>query len=356
LLSTRVGRMAELAWVEGVSRKDFLIKVLIPLLWSDLLRIALFVFALCMTSFAVPLLLGGSQGTTIEVLIFENVRQSLNWSAALGLSALQTMIVLGLSLALHREQNTKLQNFIPPVPLLEWRGGLVFTFFPSAIVIGGMLLRLPQAFTEWNALTGYVIEWSWLTAGSVMVGLLTGLFTMGLLIALLIAQPSGWLEKLMLGFVAPSTALVGFALLLLWRAGGVHSLIKVSIGLTLIFAPAFYRLYWHGMLQSLRGQVESAQVLGASPWKTAFEILLPQSIETCMFLAGIAAFWAWGDFALSAIVGENTMTLAMLTHGLASSYRLALATLVAWMLIAGGGITFLLFWGVGRVFGARPHP
>ena len=352
LISSRIGKMAELAWVEGVSRQKFLVRVAMPLLKMDFLRVGLFVFAICVASFAVPLILGGSRATTMEVLIYEKIRMTLDWSTALGLAGLQTAIVLLLSWVLKQSNEEQLRETVN-VPLLSWPPGLIIAFLPTAVVVTGLLLRLPKAFTEIQALSGFASEWPQLALGSFIVAILTGLFTTLLLLLLLVAQPSGWLRKSLLGYAAPSSVLVGFSILILWRAGGLASLVKIAIGLTLISVPAFYRLYWDSLISSLRNQVTTARTLGASHLQIALSVLIPQAWETCMFLAGLAAFWAWGDFALSAVIGENTLTLGMLTHSLANTYRLASATILAWVLILGGALTFALFWGAGRVFSSR---
>ncbi len=352
LISSKLGSMAELAHVEGASRTRFLSKVVIPLLRNDLLRIGLFVFTLCMASFAVPLVLGGSRATTMEVLIYERIRLSLDWSQALGLAGLQTMVVLILAWFLRSHNEEQMRN-VSSLPLVGWAPGLHAIFFPSMIVVFGLMMRLPQAYTEMKSISGFAGDWSRLVLGSFIVSFVTGLLTAFLLLILLYVRPQGTLRRLLLGYVAPSSVLVGFSILLLWRTGGVASLVKIAIGLTLITVPAFYRLYWDATISSLTTQASVARTLGASTWKTMWSILVPQTWEQCMFLAGLAAFWAWGDFALSAVIGENTLTLAMLTHALASSYRLASATALAWILILGGSLTFLIFWGAGRVYSTR---
>lgn len=353
ILASRIGRMAELAWIEGSGRIRFLTKVVLPLVKTDFWRLGFFVFSLCMTSFAVPLVIGGSRATTLEVLIYENIRISLDWSQAVTLALLQSLIVLVIAWTLRRNRSTALAP-VRPVPLLQWRLGLTFAWFPTVFLSAGLILPLPNAIGQLRELALFTHgQLGALLGGSILVGLLTGLFTMAFLFALLHARPKGVQSKVLLGVLAPSSVLTGFALLLFWRSGGLASLIKISLGLSLIAVPAFYRLYWESLIESLQPQIAIAETLGASDWKITNRILLPQALQMGMFLAGLSAFWAWGDFALSSVVAESSLTLAMIAQDLMSSYRLPAATVMVWVVLLGGGLTFFAFWGAGRVLGNR---
>ncbi len=356
LLATRVAGLADLAYIEGATRRSFLARGALPLISGDLARLFLFVFALCFSSFAVPLVIGGSRATTVEVLIYEQIRVAPDWSAALAVAALQTLAILALSLLAGGTARSPI-GAARGSPLLEWRPGVAFALAPAAIVVAGLVVRLPQGLAQglgpggpWPGFGG---ELPRLLAGSAFTATLSGILCMAGLVLIAFARPRGWGRRFLLGFVAPSSALTGFALLLLWRDTGWASLVKIAVGITLISLPAFHRLRWDGALDALSGQVAVARALGASEPRIFARVMMPQLWGTCAFLGGLSAFWAWGDFALSAVVGERALTLAMLAHGLLGSYRLGLATLVVCAVLIGGSLNFALFWGVGRVFGSR---
>jgi ABC-type Fe3+ transport system permease subunit len=264
------------------------------------------------------------------------------------------MALLLMLSSLGRENGpTRLQSSPRPLDLLGWRPALVFVLAPSAIILVGLFTRLPEGLSQLGAVTGFADDLLRLIAGSFIVALGTGVLTALVLIVLMMTRPEGWTRKLLLGFVAPSTVITGFALLIFWRATGWASLMKISLGLTMIAVPSFYRLYWDSWLQALRGQVAVAKTLGASEALVLGRVLLPQLASPLMFLAGLSAFWAWGDFALSAVLGERALTVAMLAHGLMGSYRLPAATVVVCGILLGGTLTFTIFWGAGRVLGSR---
>lgn len=353
LLTNRVSSLADLSYIEGASRWFFLRRGVLPLLAPDLARLFLFVFSICFSSFAVPLIVGGSRATTVEVLIYEQIRVSPDWSVALGLAALQTLAIFVLAAFVGSKTRPRASVAFRVSPLLQWWPGLLVVLLPSAIVALGLLARLPQGVARLDAAQAFADDLPRLVAGSFFTAILTGVLCAGLLLLLMVARPEGFARRFILGFVAPSSALTGFALLFLWSEVGWASLVKIALGLTLVFVPSFYRLRWDGALAELAGQVTVARTLGASEARIVWHICLPQLWGTCMFLAGLGAFWAWGDFALSAVVGERALTLAMLAHGLLGSYRLDLATVVVCCILIGGLFTFGLFWGAGRVLGTR---
>ncbi len=353
LMITRLGRMTELAWIEGANRSVFFVRVVWPSLRADIARLFLFVFALCFSSFAVPLILGGSGATTVEVLIFEKIRD-LDGAAALGLAMIQTISILVLSWGLSSNETPQRRGWGFRLPLLEWKPGLLFALFPSAIVLVGLLIQIPSAIQQIQN-QELLTDLPNLLHHSIFVGVLTGVLTLLMLLALAWLRPCGVLRRFLLGYVAPSAVLAGFALLLAWRTEGWASFIKISLGLVMIGVPTLYRFQWDSILRSLSGQVTVALSMGASEYLIFRRVLLPQVWNGGCFLAGLAAFWAWGDFAVSSVVAERTLTVAMLARSLMGTYRLPAATLLVWVNLFGGVFTFLAFWGVGRVFGSRSH-
>ncbi len=358
LARERLSAMAELAWIEGVSARRFLFRVVLPVLRSEFATLFLFVFVLCFSSFAIPLMLGGSRATTFEVLIWQKIRIDGDWSAALGLSFLQIVTLLGLSAFLRRESHQSIGNRVSlssrlASPLLTWKWGLVFAIGPSILVVFGLFTSFLDGAVRLWAIDGLRADLGRLLLGSIFVGMGTGLCSGAALLAVAFIHPQGSARRFLLGYVAPSSVLTGFALLMLSPATGFATFLKIIFGLTLIMTPSFYRLRWDGLLRGLEGQRVVAWSLGAGEKLIFARIVFPQVIRSACFLAGLASLWAWGDFALSSIVAERSMTIAMLVHALMESYRLDAATFAVWIMIIGGGLTFALFDGVGRVLGAQ---
>lgn len=353
LVRDKVSGMAELAWVEGATGFKFFRRGVLPYLKHDLLTLALFVFAICFSSFAVPLIIGGSRATTLEVLIYQKLRISADWAEAIGIATLQLVAILVLSWALRRETGTALAARPSETPLLSWKWGAAFAMVPGAILVWGMVDGFTSGLQQLNSLGVWGREMPLLLYGSIKVGFGTGAASALLLLLIAYVNPTGAYRKFLLGYVAPSTVLMGFALLIAWRATGFATYFKIIAGLTLITVPSFYRLQWDNTLRSLEGQRTVARVLGAGDFLVFRDIILPQVLRSALFIAGIASLWAWGDFAFSAVVAEKDVTVAMLAQGLMESYRLDAATVLVWVVSAGGVLSFLLFNGVARVVGSK---
>ncbi|MES2965196.1 MAG: hypothetical protein V4760_15020 [Bdellovibrionota bacterium] len=354
-IQDKLSGMADLAWIEGAGRIRFLRRVAIPLLRGEILALFLFVFAICFASFAVPMMIGGTRGTTIETLIWQKIRLGGDWSSAIGLSILQFAFLMALAFLLGREPATPIAGARSGQRILSWAGGVPFLLAPTVFIL---LTLLENPFAGLSQLgAGSAHSFSELVAdklvASFFVSFLSGSLIVGLLMTIAYLDPRGVTRRLLLGAVAPSAVITGFAILFLWRETGTATLIKISIGLALVATPAFYRLRWDGVLSSLRGQRSIAETLGASRSLIFRKIVWPQTIGAACFVAGLASLWAWGDFALSRVVAEGDVTLALIVQSLMESYRLELALTLVWILILGSAVTFFIFEGAGRVLGSK---
>jgi len=355
LVRSKVARQAELAWVEGASGLRFFFQGVLPAVRSELLLLWLFVFAICFASFAIPLAIGGSHATTVEVLIYQKIRISGDWGQALGLAFLQMLAIMLLSFFLKNERGTSATFRPVATPLLSWAPGLFFALFPAAILVVGLLSGLLRGYEELMRMPMLIEDLPRLIAGSVLVGFGSGFVIVILLLVMAYQPPQGWFAKVWTGYAAPSSVLVGFSLLILWRSFGFATYLKIILGLGLIAIPSFYRYEWRAVLDSLQGQALIAQTLGAGPWLIFSKVIYPQVIARACFIGGMAALWAWGDFALSSVLGERTMTLAMAAQQMMGAYRFDGATFLVWILMLGGLATFAIFTGAGYVLGSKPQ-
>ena len=348
LFKRKIGGMAELAWIEGCSRIRFLHQVVVPYLITDFTTIALFVFAICFASFAVPLMLGGSRATTIETLIYQKIRIAGAWDQAVTLALLQALAIAFFSWLLRGRKSSVVSSRVGNLPLLSHPFGFLFLLFPAALMLAGLV---GGAKTGWAQFL--IIDPRPLIAGSLFTALATGVISVCLLAWIAYLHPEGAVRKALLGYASPSAVLTGFAILFVWRTTGVATYFKIAVGLSLAAIPGFYRLYWDSLLRGLDGQRTVARTMGASSAMIFRQIVWPQVVGPAFRIAGLAAVWAWGDFGLSSVVAERTVTLALLTQSLMASYRFDAATIAIWFVIAGALITYIFFDGVGRVLGAK---
>ena len=290
---------------------------------------------------------------TVEVLIYRAMRVDADWSSALILAILQMAAILFISVWLRRRtsplrpRGSELQ-----LQLVSSWLGLPLVLAPTLLILTSLFNGVAAGWREFWTLPSLIEALSAQFAGSLFTGTLTGLSVALMLLAFAYLRPTGRLRRWLLGYAAPSSVLVGLSLLIVWRATGVASLIKISLGLALILTPALYRMQWDGLLQSLEDQVRVASSLGADASLIFREVMLPQLWGPLGVMAGLASLWAWGDFALSTVIAERELTLALTAQALMDSYRLDVATVYIWMIAVGGLVSYALFTGVGRVLGS----
>ena len=349
----KLGALSELAYVESAGFLLFWRKGALTYLRGDLLRMSLAVFAVCFASFAVPLMIGGSRGTTLELLIYQKLRLDSAWNSALSLALAQAGFLLLATLFLRDRVATS--NAACVSPLLQWRPGLLLGVGPAAIVIFGLLTGAEGGWAELKALPQLVPMLGELLLNSFFVSISVGAATIGLMAVIAYIYPRASFRRFLLGYAAPSAVLTGFALLIAWRGLGLATYCKIVLGCVLLFLPGFYRLQMDSLLTGLRGQVAVAETLGASPGLIFRQITWPQIAESIYGLAALAAFWAWGDFSISSIVAERNLTLALYVRALMESYRLAGATLLLYLLLLAAGVTYFLFRSLHHVAGQRPQ-
>ncbi|MBK7843819.1 MAG: hypothetical protein IPJ71_09005 [Bdellovibrionales bacterium] len=348
VIESKLGPMIELSWIEGASRWKMVQSGVFSYLRADLVSFSFYLFTLYFASFSIPLILGSSEGVTLEVLIYEKIRLSGNWSQSVLLGLLQIFILFLFSFGV-RQNLTGTISRQPNLTGLRVPFLFGIPFFVSFfLVVGqffgfvrgwGYLLNSPVLLTELPSLL----------SGTLIVGIGTGLVVFLLLILVAGLGPHPGLDRFLVGYTAPSTVLTGFAFLLLgvdsWP--GVH--LSLICGLAILVVPSLYRMLARGLLVAIQNQVIVARLGGSGWWAIFDKIVFPQICRQFWWLAGMSSLWACGDYALSSLVVENNTTLALAIKGYMTSYHLDLATALNSILLVVGMSCLLGFGGLGRV-------
>lgn len=347
-MEDKAGPAVEVAYVQGASRGLLWRYILFPLLRRDLAWLGLFVFVICFGSFSVPLIVGGGHGTTVEVLIYEKIRLSADWSEGTFLALLQSIFIFLLSLLIYRRDvSSKAREVF--LHMVSARSGLIFLFFSMAFYFYGYGQGVISGLLMSSRFSGMGLDILVAFAGSLCVGMITGVLCLVGLLSIAYCWPRVWFEKFLSGYVAPSTSLACFSFLIVSPNEGFYPYVKIPLVLTLLSLNGLFRLGWDNLLHSLESQICVARAMGASAPQVFREILLPQVIERAGTLAGIGAVWACGDFAVSRILAHREISLAMMTDALMSGYRLDQASVLSLLVILSGAICFFIFRGGSRV-------
>ncbi|UXR64872.1 ABC transporter permease subunit [Bdellovibrio bacteriovorus] len=354
-IETKLGGIIELAYVEGSSRWRFLRQGLLPMLKKDLWLLGLFIFVICFGSFAVPLIVGGGRGTTVEVLIYEKIRLSSQWGDAVLLAFLQSVFIFSLSFIASRGKGS-LHHRPANLRLLGSYSGLMVIGVLSFVYLFGYA----QGFVSGLAMisTFYELQSAlvWNFLGSIVLGLSVGVLCYGGLMWIAYCWPKKWFERFLNGYVAPSTSLACFCLLILGPNEGLYPFLKIPLALTVLSLNSLFRMGWDSELHALQNQMTVAYSMGASPNQIFREVLFPQLSRRAGLLAGIASIWACGDFAVSRILAHHDLSIAMMTETLMSGYRLNQAIVLSSLIVVAGFICFVICVGGSRVLSRKFAP
>lgn len=348
-------QVADLALVEGAKKIWFYWESGVRMNQREWMLTFFFFFALYFSSFSVPILAGDLRVPVIEVLIFEKIKDVATWPEAILLSFGQIFILLGLGSMIARPQTMELRRRGELHTLRPRIWGVLPAMSVFLFVILGNLSGVNEGLSRLKMIPDFSAWVMELSLNSLAIGFGVGISVACLCIATVWLFPTPKFQKFLLAYVAPSSILTGFSLLVLppWSQSDVTYAFKIVIGIALISFPIGYRLGIEKSLSKLHRQVEVARVLGASKNLVFTKILWPQARESVFFVSGISAFWGIGDYALSSIVAGRDLSLALVVKTLMSSYRLELATVLVWLVLLLGLLLLILFWRGWRVFGAK---
>ncbi len=344
MIKGRAMGVIEAGRVMGVPPVMFWRAVLWPLLRGDLMSLALFIFSLHFTSFSLPLLLSGERALTLEIAIFDAIRIQGRWDLAVLLALIQSAFIFALAWVLPRPFWPEMGHR-PGIADLGFRLPPYLVFLPGLVLVMGWLHGLlVSVVTGWGQLV--VPELIESTVTTIAIGLGVGIIHLLIFLWIAYVSPNFRLEKFLHGYLAPSAAITGFAMILIpvddWE------ILKLVFALTLISVPLLYRWMVHSVLVSLEQQVALARTLGAGWMMILLDVVWPQAAPTLLRASGLAALWASGDFALSGIVLNDEITLPLLIEDYLNNYHFEAAQLLLIPLVAVGVGLYGFFRGAIR--------
>ena len=341
--------LSEWAYLHKASSFLFFKALLKTVLLKDMQTLFVLVFTGIFTSLSLPLLLGGSSFYSLEFFIYEKLKDPQLWPQALSLILLQSVFVFficwkAFSAGSLSEERISFRK----VYLLERAVFIILPFLALFFSVGGLFLLFDlSAFKKLKAIQPLILKGvfnSFLLSFS--VGALTLLFLMGLCLS----YQNKKARKFIASFTPPGVSFLGFALLIVPFYSEQAVLIKWIIGLTLLFFPWIFRFRGERALDRMAFQVETARFLGAD-WNLIFkEILWPAGRSLFFLCAGIAGFWACGDFSYSLIVSSGHWSLSLLVYDLFSSYYLNEAVLLSWLLLILSFFVFAFWLGLAFLY------
>lgn len=340
-----------------------------PNLRGQLPGIALLIFTLCFTSFAIVMTLGGGpRATTIEVAIYQALRFDFDISLTVALACIQMIICLGLmALTTLFKHNTDLsvQPFTfwsnnnqalseQSVMTRLWRGPWLNVLHGFVIVSASLFVLLPLAaliISSLNEKTLSVLV-DGITLQAMFNTIVTSLASAGcaltLAIGLLIStrhlrirlkkERSGqWLQLMGNVILILPPLVLGTGLFLLLRPyADVFSiaLVLVVIINSLMALPFVIRLLDAPIMRAANTQDKLIQSLDIKGWNRWRLIDWPQLKSPIALSLALSATLSAGDLSAIALFGsERIRTLPLLLYQRMGSYRLEEAAVTAGVLL-----------------------
>ncbi|NAZ35634.1 thiamine/thiamine pyrophosphate ABC transporter permease ThiP [Rubellimicrobium sp. CFH 75288] len=314
------------------------------------------IFALCLTSFAVALILGGGpRATTVELAIYQAIRFEADFGGAAALALLQYAVGGAAALAAWRlGRGVSLGGGLGR-PVERWDAEGLGARLVDALVIGGAVLFLlaPLGLAAWRGVwaLGAMPEAVWGAAGRT---LLVALGATGLAVTLAVAlglrggalaQGAGALP------LAASPLVLGTGLLLLVRphvALADAALPVAALVDGLLATPFALRALAPALAEAEARHGRLAASLGLGGWRRLLLVTLPLARPALGFAAGLSAALSAGSLgAIALFAGEGQATLPLLMARLMGSYRMEAAAGVGLVTVALALGLFALFdlWG-----------
>ena len=341
--------LSEWAYLQGSSAGLFLKALLKTVLLKDTQTLFVLVFASSFTSLSLPLLVSGSPFFSLEFFIYEKLKEPKLWAQALSLIVFQSLFIFLICWkAFSGYSSSDLKMSLRRIYLLPHPLFLFIPFGALIFSLGGLfLISNLEVFSQVLSLASLV--WS-SVLNSLILSLGVGFFILLFLIFMSLSFQNLKARRFVVSFMPPGVSFMGFAFLLWPFYGKGFILMKWVLGLSFLLFPFIYRFRGERTLERLSSQVETARFLGAGWWLIFRKILWPQSYNAFFLCAGIAGFWACGDFAYSLIVSSGHWNLSLLVYDLFSSYRLEEAVLLSWLLLGLSFFVFLFWRGAAFVF------
>lgn len=348
----------------GLGPQDFARHVTGPMLRQVVPGALLAVFLVCLTSFAVVLILGGGpRATTIELAIYQAIRFDFDLGRAALMAAVQLAICLLAVLAAARWSAPQgigggLDRRLDLPAPLGWRRGMdalwimgaaLFLLAPLAtVMLRGIPSLLGQSGAVWQAALTSVLM-------ALAVALLTGAMAVGLgSVAGREGRFARAVEAAGMLPMAASALVLGTGLFLILYPFIAPSALAlpVAVGVnTLLALPFALRLILPAWRQAEVTQGRLADSLGLVGLPRLRHAILPRLRRPLGLALGLAAALSMGDLGVIALFStDQGATLPLQVWRLMGSYRTSEAEAAALLLVILSFGVFLIFdiWGRWR--------
>ncbi len=348
ILIHRLSLMNRLSLVQGLGVWRYLRKIVFAHTKKDLLFLFAVVFIFCFTSFSIPLIIGGVNSTTIELLIYEKLVVLGEVEQALSLALLQLLFLVFFLGLINFTQAKEKAITTSWNPFFKNKIFLLVPIFSFIVLFVGLWLSASFSlgwFTE-LALLPTLIK-------SLGLALFCGYSIFLFFQFIFSILPHSTFEFFMSVYSSPSTVLIGLALVVVSSVWWQGRWLVLLFGYVLLYVPVLFKMFVQNFLSSLKPALKVSRAMSANYWLRFKMITFPLSYSLCLFLGFLTAIWVLGDYALASLLLEADSTIALVAKNLLRSYRLDQASFVITIIIFCEFIIYLLYKGLAYVGGQK---
>ncbi len=334
----KLGSLPLISEVYSLGRFNFFRTIYFPLLKFDLIMNFFMIFVFCLSSFSVPLIVGGGRGTNIEVLIYEKIFVDQNWPAAFSLCLTQALLIFGVSALLFRNRQAIEVTEFSSGRYLKSGFGLLLIGVYLLVYFGGYAIGLFKSLSYFDFIFEYRAELLEVTLFTTKALFLYLVVSFALLLLWLLDYLENFRFTPANNLISPSTVLVGFTLYLFLPVTKDFDIVKIILAMSILFFPSLFKLFLQQPIENLKQQLLISKIYGLSKPTIIFEIIFRQIPQKLYLWASMLILWFIADYALLKALGVQTPTLGLFSEKFLSSYRLALSyfmsfyILVYWLL------------------------
>ncbi|WP_424987945.1 thiamine/thiamine pyrophosphate ABC transporter permease ThiP [Microbulbifer sp. S227A] len=321
------------------------------------------VFAICLTSFAVALTLGGGPGaTTIELAIYQAFRFDFDLGRAALLSCIQILLTgIAAMVALRSSRGDGFGGGLDrPVQRWDAQGVLARIGDGAIILFAAGFLLMPLAAIVLSGLAGlFGLPASVFAAtlNSVLVAAISTLVTLALALPMAVTVALGrgaFVEFSGLLGLAASPLVIGtgfFVVVYPFVDPSLLSLPVTALVNGVMALPFALRILVPRARQVIDRNGRLALTLGMAGWPFLYRVLLPRMRPQIGFAAGLAAALSMGDLGVITLFADaEQATLPLQVFRLMGAYQMEAAAAAALVLLS---MSMALFWLLDR--GGRWH-
>lgn len=341
-VTAQLGRLGFVGQVYGLSKFKFHTQVLIPIVGRSAVFVFATIFVNALTSFTVPLLVGGGKGTNFEVLIFEKIFIEQNWSLAVGLSILQLSLVAILALCLRARKDIVATPFFVSRLVSSKMGIIGLGLYLGLYFWGYFKLALNTSniyyFTEIFNANFYQALWQSFVFFLCCLFLFFILFCAVLYLRYYLKN-----VRFLNFFLNPSSVLIGFAFYLLLPANSVaFDFWKVALVFSIVGFVSFVKSIFENQIQLFERQMKVARSFGLDFSKFLFLIYFPQIKKRLHYAVSLLFIFSVSEFGLVKASGAEIKTLGTEMAVYLSSYRTEGAFIISLVIFSVWFVTTLI--------------